>query len=120
MNNLRNSIKDKQEYIENLNNQKFGLRIKFMYSMERDENCWIEVPTGVEVLTNGHVFICYTDSKDEIRVRHMNQAQNKSNKIKMHEERIRFNDWFKCFQWLKSSHAYNTKLKKDIFDLLKK
>ena len=118
-NELRNSIKNKQEYIENLNNQKFGMRIKFLYSMEQINNEWVEIPTRVEVLTNGHSFQCWVDNNDQIRVLHENQAQNKSNKIKMHEEKVRFNDWMLCLKWLKTSHAYNTKLKKDIFDLLK-
>jgi len=120
MSELRNSIKNKKEYIENLNNSKFGLKIKFMYSMERIEENWVEIPTEIEVLTNGHSYYCYVDKNNVIRISHQNLAQNKSGKIKLHQEKSReFNDWFLCLKFLSTAHKYNTKPKKSIFDLLK-
>jgi len=93
---MRNSLINKGEYITNLNNKKFGFNIKILSDIE----------VMIYNKKTDNEYIAIVNDNNKIILYHNNKKNNKKKKFKFHKHDIKFNHWFKVFQFISTHHWY--------------
>lgn len=106
---MTNDFNKNIDNINDLNDKKFGFKIKPRYITISDNGRLREVIDEIEINWNGQNFIIFVDNYDKIRIKHFSLAQNPKRKDSYHTEKVSFNNIFKAFKWINTSHRFSPK-----------